>query len=306
MKYLIAIILLLLLVFLCVLFGFFVYAFVKRSPKNSVVYSMHLDAYKEDISRGMQFFDTAPHIVLHMKSFDGLNLCARFYPTDNARGTIMLVHGYRSPAKRDFSCAAEMYRSLGLNLLLIDQRCNGESEGKLITFGIKEHRDVVGWANLLSEKYGKDMPIFMSGLSMGATSVLMASGMKLPENVKGIIADSSFTSPVDIMKEVAIQNFHIKADVFLPLMDLLCKAIGKFSIYETSTTASVKNATVPLLFIHGEADGFVPCSMTHTAFEAATGDKYILTVPNADHGIAYLVDKQAVVNTVSDFINRYI
>lgn len=305
-KYLIAVIALLLFVFLCVLAGFFFYAFVKRSPKNSAVYDLHLGKYKDSISEGIRFLDSTPYTALHTTSFDGLKLSARFYAKDKAKGTIILFHGYRSSAKRDFSCAAEMYYNMGFNLLLVDQRGCGDSEGRLITFGIKERRDVIGWARLISEKCGKDMPIFMSGISMGATSVLMATGLELPENVKGIIADSSFTSPVDIMKEVALKRFHINADAFLPFMDLLCRIFGKFSIYETTTVASVKKSTVSILFIHGESDGFVPCSMTHTAYDAAVCDRYIITVPNADHGLAYLVDKQGVVGAVTEFIDRYI
>ncbi len=306
MKYVIAIVIFLILVFFGIVAGFFVYTFVKRRPDKSGVYDMHLDRYKDRIKAGMDFLETTPHTTLAINSFDGLHLSAEFYAKDNARGIIMLVHGYRSSAKRDFSCAAQMYMQMGFSVLLLYQRCADKSEGKLITFGIKERRDVVSWANFLCEKFGSNTPIFMSGLSMGATSVMMASELELPKNIKGIVADSGFSSPIDIIKDVAVKKYHIKADAIIPFMNMFCKVFGRFSLYEASAVEAVKNTDIPILFIHGEADGFVPCEMTLRAYKAANTEKYLLTVPNADHGLSYLVDEKATTDTLKAFFDKYI
>lgn len=306
MKYLIIAILIVILAVICILLGFFKMAFVKKNVKGSGMYDMNLTNYKNEIAKGIKFFDEAPHTKMGITSFDGLKLSANFYSNENARGTIMLVHGYRSYAKRDFSCASEFYYDLGFNLLLIDQRCSGDSEGRLITFGIKERRDIIDWIKHLNKEIGEDTPIFVSGLSMGATSVLMASGLGFPPNVKGFIADSGFTSPPDIMADVAKKMFKINAKPFLPLLNLLCKIFGKFSIYETTTIESVKKNTTPILFIHGENDGFVPCDMTLLAYDAATADKYLVTVPNADHGLAFVIDRETTSKALIDFVEKYI
>jgi pimeloyl-ACP methyl ester carboxylesterase len=217
---------------------------------------------------------------------------------------MIFFHGYRSSSSRDFSCALKMYMNLGFNVLLVDQRAHGRSEGKLITFGIKESRDVVSWIEFLNKKYSPEK-ILITGMSMGATTVLLAAGNnKLPENVKGVVADCGYTSPVEIIKSVAKNFLKIKADFFIPFLNVFCLVFGGFSIMNVSTVKSLKNCELPILFIHGEADTFVPCEMSRQAFQVCGNKCRIETVEGAYHGMSYLADENRISNAIKDFVTN--
>lgn len=298
----------LLLILLAVIGGitwaFFV-AFVRRTDATSPFSEKHmtfLSRYRDVIEAGIRFIETQPHTRVYTTSFDGLRLAARYYPCGNSRRTILLFHGYRSTAQRDFSCAVEMYGKLGLNVLLIDQRSHGESAGRLITFGVKERRDVLSWIDFVHTHIDRDAALFLGGLSMGASTVLMSTALSLPYTVKGIIADCGFTSPADIIGRVARQDYHVPARVALPVLDLLCRLVGKFSIRETSTTAALTASTIPVCFIHGKADHFVPYEMSVTAYQAAAGEKHLYLVEGAEHGCSFLLDPEGITAAIRDFV----
>lgn len=265
------------------------------SEKNSF-----LGEYKPAVKEGIDFIERQAHTRVYCRSFDKLKLSARYYDCKSEK-TVILFHGYRSSAKRDFSCAVKMYYEYGYNVLLVDQRSHGESEGRLITFGVKERRDVLSWVNYTLENTGAS-EIYLGGMSMGATTVLLSAGLPLPENVKGIIADCGFTSPVSIIKKVARQAFRINAGIFIPFMNLLCRIFGGFSLYGVSTTEALADSKIPVLFIHGMNDNFVPCEMSRSAYESAGCKKDILLVEGADHGMSYLVDTTRVKTAIEGFL----
>ena len=127
----------------------------------------------------------------------------------------------------------------------------------------------------------------------------------MPNNVRGIIADCGFSSAPDIIKKVAREAFKINAEPILPVLDLMCKIFGKFSLYETTTVKALSESNIPIFFIHGKCDGFVPCQMTQISYDAARAEKYICLVENADHGISFLVDTENIKNQISNFIKKY-
>lgn len=297
---------LLLLSFLTVIMYFFAVAFVKQnlgdvddldSPVNKPI-----ESYKEAISAGMEYIKSKPFIWVETVSYDGLKLAARYFDNHSSK-TIILFHGYRSSALRDFSCAVEMYTKMGFNILLCDQRSHGRSEGKLITFGVKESCDVKSWIEWLDFKFNPEK-IVLGGMSMGATTVLLACCLDLPKKVKAVVADCGFTSPCDIIKKVAKDSFKINANFFIPILNVCCKIFGKFSIKEANTVDALKKSQIPVLFIHGKADGFVPCEMSERAFKAAPKNSRLLKVENANHGVSFLVDKTTVTNEISDFFEN--
>lgn len=283
---------------------FFCVAFVKHNignmddvndPCNRV-----LGEFKEIVGKGIEYINNTPHKWVETYSFDKLKLRGRYYDNGYDK-TVIIFHGYRSSAARDMSCAVQMYTSFGLNVLLVDQRSHGRSEGKLITYGVKESRDVLSWIDFVTEKYAPEK-IVLGGMSMGATTVLLAAKHNLPDTVKGIIADCGFTSPEDIIKHVAKKSFKINADFFIPVLDFCCRIFGRFSIKGVSTVDAVENAKIPILFIHGEADGFVPCEMSRKAYGRCNEKCRLVTVPNADHGFSFLVDKQKVLGEIKEFL----
>lgn len=259
--------------------------------------------YKPQVQEGMKFADEQPFEYVTAESFDKLKLIGRYYKNGNSDRTIMLFHGYRSAAKRDFSCAIKMYYEMGLNVLLVDQRAHGKSEGRVITYGVKESRDVLSWIELILQRYGQKQ-IFLDGLSMGATTVMLSTRLNLPPHVKGIIADCGFSSPAQIIKIVAKKNFHINGAIAVPLMNLLCKLFADFSLYELSAEEVLKTSKIPIFILHGKNDGLVPYEMSVKAFNAANNPKEIHLVEGADHGMSFLKDTENVSRKLSDFINR--
>ncbi len=265
-----------------------------------------LSPYSEMIRTNMERIDRAPHTVHMVKSFDGLTLSARLYPAAQAHGTVLVFHGYRSTALRDYACAVDMYRGFGLDVLMVEQRCSGNSEGRHITFGIRERHDVLTWVTYLNEQFGSDRPLFLSGLSMGAATVMMATALPLPENVRGIVADSGFTTPADIIGTVAKRDFHLPPCITVPFLNLTARLFGGFGLYEANALDALKNNRIPMLFIHGEADSFVPCEMSRRAFEVCASKKRLITVPGAEHGCGYLVEPERLTAALGKFFEENI
>ena len=291
-------------VFSAVFFYFFCVAFVRRNvgnvdnvddPCNKV-----LGEFKETVREGIAQINATEHKWVEILSFDRLRLKGRYFDNKSEK-TVILFHGYRSSALRDFSKALQMYTALGFNVLMVDQRAHGRSEGRIITFGVKESKDVLSWVDFVLKKYSPKK-ILLGGMSMGATTVLLSCDKELPEQVLGVIADCGFTSPEKIIKIVAKKQFKIDAKYVMPLLDFWCKVLGNFSFRKVSTTKSLKNSQIPILLIHGEADGFVPCEMSREAFKNCNKKCRLLTVPDADHGFSFLVNKGAVLKEIKEFL----
>ncbi len=294
--------------FIAVLLYFFTIAFVKMNkgdledlnhPENSI-----LEPYRETVKSGLDYAYNTPHSWVYTKSFDGLRLAARYYD-NNSNKIMLLFHGYRSAAARDFSCAVKMYSDMGFDVLLCDQRAHGKSEGRLITFGVKESRDVLSWVKFVNDNY-PSKKIALGGMSMGATTVILASALDLPQNVKCVVADCGFTSPADIIKIVAKKKYKVNADLILPVFDIMCKLFGKFSIIEASTPEALKKTKLPVLLIHGKSDNFVPFEMSQRGFEANPEIAEIVLVDEADHGLSFLKDTKTVYFNLEKFLKKNI
>ena len=301
------IILVAVLIILAVTLYFFSIAFVRRQGGIQDGFesaeSKFLAPHKNEIIRGMEHIKSLDGEECMVTSFDGLRLYGQFYKKDNSIGTVILFHGYRSDARRDFCCAVKMYGDMGLNVLLVDQRSHGKSEGKLITFGVKERYDVLKWVQFVIDKQGENEPILLGGMSMGATTVLLSSALDLPSNVKGIVADSGFTSPIDIIKKVGRQNFNIDASAIVPLFDIYCRFFGGFGIKNISAVNAVKETKIPSLYFHGLGDNFVPCEMCRQNYDATASVKEIHLIEGADHGLGYFFDTEGVEGAVKRFVD---
>lgn len=240
---------------------------------------------------------------LTMTSHDGLKLHATWVPAENPRGTIIMAHGYHSCILTDFSLAFEMYHNIGLNLLLPDQRAHGKSEGKFVTFGVLESRDFADWCRFHNEKFGA-CPVIFSGLSMGAATVMYLADEKLPDNVKGFIADCGFTSPKEIIGKVFKDVTHIPPWPFLWAADLFARFFGGFSLSQKDSTKTLAKNTHPIILVHGVDDDFVPCDMTRRSYDACVGEKELLLVEGATHGISFIKAKEEYVALVMSFMKK--
>ena len=262
------------------------------------------EKFTEHIQAAKKWLDTHTAVDVWTESHDKLKLHAQWIPADDPKGTVILAHGYRSTKLLDFGMILELYHNLGVNLLLIDQRSHGHSEGKYITFGVLESRDMQKWVKFHNERFGSH-PVILSGLSMGASTVLYLADRALPKNVKGIIADCGFTSPKEIIGKVFRDTVHIGAGPFLWAADLFSRVLAGFSLYERDTRKSLRNGRLPVLLIHGKEDDFVPCEMTEQAYAACTSEKELFLVEEAGHGISYLFDTPGYRKRVMDFLRKY-
>lgn len=250
-----------------------------------------LGPYAEKIKKGQEALERRQKNEVCIRSDDALTLHGYFLKGDDPSRTIICVHGYHGSPAHDFGLATEELLKCG-NLLLIDQRSHGKSEGKYITFGVRECRDCKAWANWLCERMGKEHPVYLDGVSMGGTTVLMASGLDLPKNVKGVIADCSFTSPYEIVSCVACRIFKREPRLLIASVDLYCRVFAGFSLSENSTTAAMNKNKLPVLFAHGTSDSLVPHTMTQAAYDACTSSKNLILAKDAEHGLSYLTDTE--------------
>lgn len=238
-------------------------------------------------------------------SADGIKLHALWVPADRPKGTVLLSHGYRSTPLLDFTIAFPFYHERGFNILVPDQRSHGKSGGRYITFGVMESKDMERWIGYHNEHFG-EYPMLLSGLSMGASTVLYMIDRDLPQNVKGIIADCGFTSPKEIISSVFHSVVHLPALPSIVVAEVCARILGKFSFWQCDTRKSLAAAKLPVMMVHGINDDFVPCDMTKEGYASCTGEKSLLLVEGAKHGVSFLVDPDRYQKMLIEFINKYI
>ena len=250
----------------------------------------------------MHGIDEIPFEEVEIRSFDGLPLYGRYYHVKDGAPLEIQFHGYHGSALRDFAGGHKIARESGRNVLLVDVRAHGKSGGHLITFGIRERRDVKAWADYAAERFGKDTPIFLVGASMGAASVIMAADLPLPDQVAGIMADSPYSSPEKIIRTV-IAKQHGPEKLFWPMLYRMGKMTG-FDLKESSAETAAAKTDLPILLIHGEEDRFVPAYMSEE-IRAAAGEKARLELfPEAAHVTSFLTDEERYTEICRSFADR--
>ena len=299
-----------LLVLMCLGIYFFLFKpnFARHDePPHPLSDEEYLHEHKDFINASIQWFLSQKSEDVYIKSFDGLDLYASFFavPDSNAKGTVLMCHGFHGVAPRDFAGLPEFYLSLGYNVLVINQRAHNKSGGKYLTYGIKERLDCRDWILYLNNRLGNDKPVFLHGLSMGCATVLMASGLELPSNVKGIVADCGYTSPYDIILSVLKNGMKLPAFPIMPLSEILVKCIAGFGLKEYSTLDAMKTNRIPILFVDGDKDDFVPTWMTQKNYETCVAEKRIFWVKGAKHAESYFIDKEGYEAEVKDFLKSF-
>lgn len=202
-------------------------------------------------------------------------------------------HGYRCWGKREFRLMAKFYHDLGFNVFIVDHQAHGESEGKYIGFGSHESRDAMQWLRFMTDTFGSDIQIILHGVSMGCATVMMMSGNPdLPKNVKFTVADCGYTSPWAEF-DYQLKNAHVPTSPLLDGANFFNKHIAKYDFKKVDAVESVSHAQVPMLFIHGTKDDFVPTYMVHELYDACSTDKDLLLVEGAGHAESYPTDSAA-------------
>ncbi len=247
-------------------------------------------------------FESVGEQELSILSADGLRLYADVADCPGAKGTILMFHGYHSCPVRDFSTIHTDYARLGYRCVYVHQRAHGKSGGHFTCLGIKEKEDCLAWTRCINETYGADAPVFLSGVSMGATTVLLAAGSALPANIRGVIADCGFTSPKEILAYLLENKYHLPSRLVLPVMSAAIRLSAGYRPDAASTPAAMQQIRIPVLLIHGKADRFVPCEMSVRNQTAARGNCTLLLVEGARHAKSFETDPERYLAAVKKFI----
>ncbi|MCM1039352.1 MAG: alpha/beta fold hydrolase [Ruminococcus sp.] len=245
---------------------------------DSDIYRMH----KEKMLACIADMERTPHEEVSIVSADGLRLCGHLYQMREGAPLVIFFHGYHGVYAWDGYGFFKICKKNGYNILLIDERAHGKSEGNVITFGIKERHDCKLWVEYALERFGAHSGIFLAGVSMGAATVMMASELELPENVKAIIADCGYSEPAEIIRET-MRKMGLPDRLLYPFIRLGARLFGHFDLEEASPLQAVRKLNIPILFIQGDLDDVVPVAMGEELYAACVSEKERLLVAGAGH-----------------------
>lgn len=264
------------------------------------------EPHREQMVGWMKDLRTLEHTGVSVKSYDGLTLRGTYYEYKKGAPLEIIFHGYKGTAERDLCGGVYRCFELGHSALIVDHRAHGSSEGRVITFGAKESRDALTWVDFVINNIDKDAKIILAGISMGAATVMTASGMELPANVIGVVADCGYTSTRDIIQKV-MRDMKLPPNLLYPFARLAAILFGGFDPDESSPKKAMANCRLPIIFFHGDIDGFVPCSMSEENYAAcASENKRLVITPGADHGLCFPVDQKQYLAELEDFFAPYI
>ena len=294
------------LIYLGLLYLFFRLVFWNSDRRKAEGAGLPHGPHYDDVQAGMADLTARMKVIpweeVWIRSFDGTRLYGRYLEVNPGGPLQIQFPGYRGEAERDMAGGNRVCRENGINTLLVDQRAHGRSGGHGTTFGIRERRDCLAWVQYAIGRWGKDVQITLSGVSMGAATVLMAADLPLPVNVKGILADSPYTSPEDIICQV-MRGYRIPVSVFWPMLRQAARIYGHFDLRESSAVSAVRGTELPVLLIHGTDDLLVPPEMSQEI--AAAGLHVQLELfPGGAHGISYLTDVGRYWRIELDFMEK--
>lgn len=257
------------------------------------------------------FLNTKPQYLTE-KTRDGLTLKAvwlknkdqKVRPGQN-RKLLILVHGYTSNGKL-LEQYAKLFYQEGYDLLLPDARAHGMSEGKYIGFGWPDRLDLLRWIEQMLEQYQEKVDIGLWGISMGGAEVMMTAGETLPKQVKCIIEDCGYSSTAEELKFQLKEMFHLPSFPIIPLASLYTEYKAGYNFYESSAVEQLKKNHLPMLFIHGAEDDFVPTEMVYEVYKASQGPKKLAIFPKAGHAKSYQSDPQRYQKIVLQFLQHYL
>ena len=255
------------------------------------------------------------HREVSRMSFDNLKLHATFFPaldeyvdkTDVAAGkkkAVICFHGYTSKGMSDYIGLSDYYLKRGYAMLLPDARAHGESEGEYIGFGCLDRKDALVWIRWVIQELGEDVEIILHGTSMGGATVLMASGLELPPQVKGIVSDCGFTSPKEVFTHVLNSMYHLPAFPVIQGADIMNRKLAGYGMDECNAKREVARAKVPILFIHGSNDTFVPARMCDEIYDCCASPKKKLIVEGAAHAESYYKDTEKYEQALNEFFQE--
>lgn len=257
---------------------------------------------KKIAAEGLKYMETLTHEDVWVTSFDDLKLHATLFPCADTKKFVIGIHGFKSKAWHEYAPYLKFYRSCGYGMLLVDDRAHGQSAGKYVTMGVKDRFDCLSWANYLVDRYGKEVELLLHGVSMGAATVLSASGEKdLPPQIKGIISDCAYSSVEEAFAVQIETLFKIPSPFILKICKRYAKRYADFDFDEATPLHQVAQAKVPILFVQGTADFLVPAKMAEELYAACGSRKKLLMVEGANHAESIAVATEEYQSTIREF-----
>ena len=259
------------------------------------------EQFLEDLAAASEKLKNSRTERVEIESRDGIRLIGHIRKVQKPVRIILAMHGWRSSWDQDFGMIADFWEKSGCTVVYAEQRGQNDSGGDYMGFGMLERYDCVDWADWIHDHLSDTLPIYLAGVSMGASTVLMASCLDLPENVRGIAADCGYTSPMEIFRHITEDNLHLSYGLHRYDIDELCRKKIQLGPSDCTTLEALKRSTLPVLLVHGTDDTFVPVEMTYENYKACQGKRKLLIVPGADHGMSYYVARDEYEKTAGEF-----
>lgn len=265
------------------------------------------EGYMKTIHECKDFLATKSLEKIVIKSRDGLDLHANFLPAETeSKKLAICFHGYTGRGMNDCASISTFFHNLGFNCLIVDNRAHGDSQGDYAGFGILDRYDCKAWVDYINKRFNNSKEILLYGVSMGASTVLMASGLKeLADNVKVIVADCAFTSPYEVFAHVMKKDYRLPEFPVMNITNILCKKNAGYGFNDYSTVDAMKISKRPVMFIHGKKDNFVPTWMSEKNYKECCSEKDLLLIDNAGHAACYYENKLLYESKLTEFINKY-
>lgn len=252
-----------------------------------------------------QPFRELPFETIEIASKDGLRLRADLLRGEGGSGvTVIFCHGYKSEPAWDFAAMYDFYHARGYNLMYLHMRAHGKSEGKYIGFGALDRQDIVLWTEKAAELF-PNASIFLHGMSMGAAAILQSAELELNENVRGIIADCGFSCVDEVFRNLVGKVYRLPATPFVNIFELINLITAGYGFHDGDSVRSMQRSQLPLLYICGDSDLYVPADMAMRIFDACRAEKELLLVPGAGHAASYMLAKEKYQDLVTGFITKH-
>lgn len=284
--------------------GIFCHPLKKRPDIHCIPQSSLYKAHRETMSEAVNDMENTPFESVSIVSSDGYRLYGKLYSIKKNAPLMIFFHGYHGVFAWDGYGFFKICKNNGINILMVDERAHGKSGGSAVTFGIKERHDCKLWTEYAVDQFGENTDIILAGVSMGAASVMMASTLGLPQNVKAILADCGYSEPAAIIKET-IRKMKLPVTPVYFLIKLGVHIFGHFDLEEATALEAVENLQIPILFIHGKQDSIVPLSMNKELYERCAGRKENVLIEGADHANSAMTDYEAYEKAVMGFLTQF-
>ncbi len=279
----------------------FKFTFAKKK-KNSRTYKKNFNKQVKEFDIDLCWWDKYKFEKVSLENREKMKLMGHFFD-NNSQKTVIVVHGYGG-TYLEMQPYCEFFKSKNFNILAVDNRAHGESDGKSIGFGWYDRLDILDWIEYLNNK-NPNQKIVLFGVSMGATAVCCASGENLPSNVECVISDCAFANGEKQIKQVVAKNFKL-GKIFIKHFTSFLKRVYGFDMAMVDATKQVRNTKIPILFIHGQEDRFVPVQNLFDLYNSTPeGLRDKLVVEEAEHCKSYMTAGVMYERKINTFLSRY-